>query len=197
MDRVWHLHPEMIATGRFRQTLPDVARGDYKLFADVVHADGFPETMAADFNVRADMHGQPLSGDDAGGFVQSRLPDGSKIVWDRDAEPLQAKKLRLFRFHIEDADGRVANDLELYMGIPGHAAFVRSDGSVFAHIHPSGTVAMPALALANPSHAMNMGAPPSEVSFPYGFPEPGRYRIIVQLKRAGAVQTGMFDALVP
>jgi len=43
---------------------------------------------------------------------------------------------------------------------------------------------------------MNMDVPPAEVSFPYGFPEPGRYRIIVQLKRAGTVQTGMFDALV-
>jgi hypothetical protein len=55
---------------------------------------------------------------------------------------------------------------------------------------------MPALALADPSRGMNMDAPPPEVSFPYGFPQPGRYRIIVQLKRAGAVQTGMFDALV-
>jgi hypothetical protein len=55
---------------------------------------------------------------------------------------------------------------------------------------------MPALALANSSQGMNMQAPPAEVSFPYGFPSPGRYRIIVQLKRAGAVQTGMFDALV-
>ena len=82
------------------------------------------------------------------------------------------------------------------MGMPGHAAFVRTDGAVFAHIHPSGTVAMPALALANPSQGMNMDAPPAEVSFPYGFPEPGRYRIIVQLKRAGTVQTGIFDALV-
>jgi hypothetical protein len=82
------------------------------------------------------------------------------------------------------------------MGMPGHAAFVRTDGAVFAHIHPSGTVAMPALALANPSQGMNMQAPPAEVSFPYGFPSPGRYRIIVQLKRAGAVQTGIFDALV-
>jgi hypothetical protein len=82
------------------------------------------------------------------------------------------------------------------MGMAGHAAFVRSDGAVFAHIHPSGTVAMPALALADPSRGMNMEAPPAEVTFPYGFPEPGRYRIIVQLKRAGTVETGLFDAIV-
>jgi hypothetical protein len=36
----------------------------------------------------------------------------------------------------------------------------------------------------------------SSVSFPWGFPSAGEYRIIVQLKRGGAVQTGMFNAKV-
>jgi len=205
MDRVWHLHPEMVGTGRFRQQLPDFARGEYKLYADVVHADGFPETMVSDWRVNAHVHGQPLEGDDSAGTAPpisaarsdttvAQLPDGSRMIWDRDSTPVQSKKPLLFRFHIEDANGQVAHDLELYMGMPGHAAFVRADGTVFAHIHPSGTVAMPALALANPSQGMNMSAPAAEVSFPYGFPEPGQYRIMVQLKRAGAVQTGVFDA---
>jgi hypothetical protein len=35
-----------------------------------------------------------------------------------------------------------------------------------------------------------------EVSFPYGFPKAGDYRIFVQIKRAGQVQTGVFDARV-
>lgn len=207
MDRVWHLHPEMIGTGRFREQLPDMPQGDYKLYADVVHADGFPETLVADIAVRSDTHGQPLAGDDSAGTARpitsaalggniAMLPDGSRMVWDREARPLRPKQARLFRFHIENANGQVAHDLELYMGMPGHAAFVRTDGAVFAHIHPSGTVAMPALVLANPTQGMNMDAPPAEVSFPYGFPEPGQYRIIVQLKRVGTVQTGIFDVRV-
>jgi len=37
---------------------------------------------------------------------------------------------------------------------------------------------------------------PTTISFPYGFPEPGDYRIFVQVKRAGRIDTGSFDARV-
>ena len=87
------------------------------------------------------------------------------------------------------------------MGMPGHAAFVRSDRSVFAHVHPSGSVPMAALALTQPDnphagHTMADAGLPAEVSFPYGFPKPGDYRIYVQVKRGGAILTGVFGARV-
>ena len=69
------------------------------------------------------------------------LPDGGRMVWVRDGRPLEAGQLTMFTFRVEDAAGQPATDLELYMGMPGHAIFVGRDRRVFAHVHPSGSVA--------------------------------------------------------
>jgi hypothetical protein len=83
----------------------------------------------------------------------------------------------------------------------GHAEFVRSDFSVFAHIHPAGSVPMASLMVAQKDFGLPMdhgstNTLTDEVSFPYGFPQPGNYRLFVQVKRHGQVETGVFDAHV-
>jgi hypothetical protein len=212
MDLVWHLHPEPDSSGGFTQQLPSMPAGRYALFGDVVHANGLAETATAEIEL-PDIAGQPLTGDDAAGAgpplakadynrIVAPLPGGYRMVWDRGSgAPWHAKRPYLFRFRLEDGAGEPVHDMELYMGMLGHAAFVRSDRSVFAHVHPSGSVPMAALALTQPEnpHAGHMTmAPglPAEVSFPYGFPKPGDYRIYVQMKRGGNILTGVFDARV-
>jgi hypothetical protein len=90
--------------------------------------------------------------------------------------------------------------------LAGHAVFLKTDRSVFAHVHPSGTPPMAMLALTergatsqpdpHTGHGKGVPAFGTVVSFPYGFPQPGEYRIFVQIKRVGRVQTGVFDVEV-
>jgi hypothetical protein len=210
LDRLWHLHPEETATGVFEQRLPDIPAGQYELFADLVHASGISETATGAVTIPATT-AVPLSGDDSA-YADSGavLSDGGRIVWVRDGQSLSPKRLALFTFRVEDASGKPADDLELYMGMPGHAIFMRRDRTVFAHVHPSGSAPMAAMDIGQraldggagpsvdlPQHSSHGGGVPATVTFPFGFPEPGDYRIFVQVKRRGRVETAAFDAHVP
>jgi hypothetical protein len=126
------------------------------------------------------------------------------MVWDRPAE-ITANTAYSFRFRLLGPDGKPATDMQPYLGMSGHAAFVKYDGSVFAHTHPDGSAAMPAMMMANGESMADMNmegmqvpmpeVPPSPVvEFPYGFPSAGQYRIFIQMKHAGVVDTGVFDA---
>ena len=238
MDRFYHLHPELSGglqpknTNAFSIDLPQIRAGHYQVFADIVRESGFPDTMVAEIDL-PDIPGVPLTGDNSEvathpipndaslsssntdvtekGDIYT-LSDGYRMVWERGPIPLSANHFLWLRFRVEDPQGKPPTDVEPYMGMAGHAEIVRSDLSVFAHVHPDGSVAMAALELAqknsglpadssgNPSMMMAMQKPTEsispEVSFPYGFPKPGEYRIFVQIKRAGHIETGVFDTQV-
>jgi hypothetical protein len=239
MDRMYHLHPRQDPTDEasFVDDLPAIAAGHHRIFADIVRSSGFPDTMVKEIDIPQTI-GHPLAGDDSEATAASLadrstdqlvapLSGGARMVWERDPGPVRSNRLLWFRFRVDDASGKPVTDLEPYMGMAGHAEFVASDFSVFAHVHPDGSVSMAALALAGASSgaaqaqdsAKTPAAPgmdtsgmampglagrmapgnstspaPAEVSFPYGFPKAGWYRIFVQVKRKGKVETGVFDA---
>lgn len=235
LDLVYHLHPELVEPGVFKHALPAMPAGEYRLYADVVHQSGLPETLVTTITL-PEIKGLPLVGDDAAGSASAvssasalgtefTLPDGHKMTWVGDSHDLVAKRPYLFRFQLLDAQGKAPTDMAFYMGMLGHAAFLKTDGSVFAHIHPIGSVSMAAFMIAQDQnakassnqpitgetpakvmddmpgmdHSMHKAAVsnlPNEVSFPYGFPTPGRYRIFVQMKHGETIETGVFDAEV-
>jgi hypothetical protein len=219
MDAVFHLHPSPVSDKHLRMTLPSMPAGTYRLYADIVHANGFPETLTAELVVPPNLPPAPLSAEDASGAppplsqgelgTAYKLPDGYTMVWDRPTE-LSANVGYSFRFRLLNAAGQPATDVQPYLGMAGHAAFVKTDGTVFAHTHPEGSAAMQAMVLANGSSDemadsgsmggmdMTASAVPKNIApvveFPYGFPSPGRYRIFIQMKHGNMVETGVFDA---
>ncbi|MRS64704.1 hypothetical protein GJJ30_25620 [Larkinella terrae] len=76
--------------------------------------------------------------------ASSKLADGSTMLWtDKPAQILETGTPYLLKFAVADSLGKPA-PLEPYLGMGGHAAIVRSDGTVYIHLHPVGTYSMAA-----------------------------------------------------
>jgi hypothetical protein len=142
-----------------------------------------------------------------------QLGDGRVMRWDR-LPVLQSGREVTLRFQVMERDGRLAR-LEPYVSMLGHVAIRRDDGAVFTHLHPAGSVSMAAQQVFQIRAAA--GTSPKRITpammeqycqltngetlqqplaFPYEFPQPGRYFIWVQVKVAGTVLTGAYEATV-
>src|SRR5262249_24078390 len=69
------------------------------------------------------------------------LGDGSTMTWMRGGGVIVDRRDYPLRFRVTAPNGTPAI-LEPYLGMTAHAVVTRSDGDVFAHLHPIGTVSM-------------------------------------------------------
>lgn len=187
LDAFAHLHPVPRGSQeRFEAALPPLPAGRYRVYGDVVHESGFPQTLTDVVDIPAIPAGPATDPDDSW-----HLEGDGGLTWLKT--PLVAGREVDLRF-----EAKVP--LEPYMGMMGHAVITRPDGEVFVHLHPVGSFSMASqqaferrMGMA-PAHAHHH--PSSVVSFPYEFPRPGRYRIWVQVKSGGKILTGAFDVEV-
>lgn len=139
------------------------------------------------------------------------------LIWQHRPATLSAGADAGLSFAVREPDGSTGV-VEPYLGMSGHAVVMRDDGKVYIHLHPMGTVsAAAAVALrergpgdsawgslgrrltqsgALGRHDEHQPLLEGRAAFPYAFPEPGAYRIWVQVKRHGKVETGSFRATV-
>lgn len=223
MDAFAHLHPVPTDSATFRVPWPDLPTGEYRIYGDIVHESGFAQTVVD--TVRFDPAslaegesgpGLEVDADDSswqgapvplsGPGTEALLSDGSTLEW-LGVPELRVDEETVLSFAVRNPAGDPAA-LEPYMGMVSHAAVTRDDGSVFVHLHPAGTISMGSLAVLAPQSQTAMeegadmhagpddGAGAGVVEFPYAFPQPGAYTIWVQVKRAGRVLTGAFQASV-
>lgn len=213
-----HLHPVTADSVDFLSSLPPLPAGRYRVYGDIVHESGFTQTLSSHIDLpRGSVGASPTDADDAS-YVgdaspngRSVLADGSIMTLERGTAPIVAERDANLRFVVRDPAGNPL-PLEPYIGMSGHAVVTRDDGSVFVHLHPSGTISMASqmtLIMRKPSDSLagalsaRMARTPGEgmslagaidgvVSFPYAFPKPGRYHLWVQVKREGKPLTGAF-----
>ncbi|WP_221390467.1 hypothetical protein [Dyadobacter sp. NIV53] len=171
LDAFAHIHPERKDSTTFEAYLPDLPAGKYLMYADIVRYSGFAETITdtidipeqnqkvKELKVTADEDTYAITDPiNAPGKVpvaenvvicgkpgtKTVFKDGSYAVWQGKAgEILEAGKPYQLNFEIFNPDGSPCLP-EPYLGMMGHVAIVRSDGSVYIHLHPTGTFPMSA-----------------------------------------------------
>jgi hypothetical protein len=122
-----HLHPRMAADGTWSVPLRLDGAGDYRVFADFVHA-GEATTLASDLRVdgAADLVGLPAPAAAAVSDGGYRVDVGRQTV--RAAEPVQ--------IHFEVSRGGRPIALKPYLGAAGHLVALREGDLAFLHVHP-------------------------------------------------------------
>ena len=211
LDAFAHVHP-LARTPQgmdFDVPLPPLPAGRYRVYSDIVHESGYAQTLVNTVDIQSPATSADVADGDDSWMTGNAVPESAtsafafdattRLVWDRGPAPFSKGAERELKFSVRDTSS-VALPVEPYMGMAAHIAVASVDGSVFAHLHPSGSVSMAALQRmsANPAsghegHAMPLD---SAVSIPYAFPKAGPYRMWIQVKRGGRVHTAAFDLTV-
>ena len=213
-----HLHPTTVDSVSFRASLPPLPVGTYRVYGDIVHESGFNETLFSSAKVDQPVGGvaQRTDADDASYFSAIEPNDSVAVANEavvirrlQTGQPLVSGAEAPLRFLVTDKRGKPLA-LEPYMGMAGHAVVTRNDGSVFVHLHPNGTISMASqmavsMRTAADSISGKLGqriaassmptapvTPDGVVSFPYSFPQPGKYHMWVQVRHNRRILTGAF-----
>jgi hypothetical protein len=158
-----HLHPTMNADGTWRTPLRLSTAGSYRLFADFSHDDK-PTTLATDLRVNgtAELRSLPAP-------APTATSDGGYDVR-LDSGAARAGQKAELRFTVTK-NGRPAQT-EPYLGAGGHLVALREGDLAFLHVHPN--------------------EDDSSIGFEATFPTTGSYRLFLQFKVGGEVQTVTF-----
>ncbi len=164
-----HLHPQQVADGGWSVPLRLTLAGSYRLFADFSYG-GEPLTLAAELRVdgAADLKALPAP-------APAAVSDGG---YDVRLDPGRARpgKEANLRFRIS-RDGQIVHT-QPYLGAGGHLVALREGDLAFLHVHPT-------------EHGGDGGHDDS-VGFAATLPTEGRYRLFLQFKHDGRVQTVAF-----
>ena len=159
-----HLHPTQGADGAWSTPVRLDAAGSYRLFADFSH-ESTPQTLATDLRVDGDADLRPLPAPQP-----TAVSDGGYDVR-LDASSARAGREADLRFTI--TRGGVPVKTEPYLGAGGHLVALREGDMAFLHVHPT-------------------GQRQNTVGFGATFPTTGGYRLFLQFKHEGRVQTVAF-----
>jgi Domain of unknown function (DUF4396) len=154
-----HLHPTLQANGAWRTELTLAQAGVYRAYADF-ERNGKKTVLATDLFVEGEFVPATLAPP-----ADSADVGGYRVELDAHAE---AETETTLIYRITRAGESV--DVEPYLGAGGHLVALREGDLAYLHVHP-------------------LDERSGEISFAARFPTPGNYRLFMQFKDEGRVQT--------
>lgn len=165
-----HLHPKMAADGTWGVPLTVAEPGAYRVFA-AFQRDCEERVLAADLVAPGDFQPRPLPAP-----ATTARARGYEVEFTRPA--LRAGHEALLHFTVT-RDGRPVRNLQPYLGARGHLVALRQGDLAYLHAHPE-------------EHSEVAG----EIPFAAEFLSAGSYRLFLQFRAGGKVQTVAFTAKV-
>lgn len=159
-----HLHPAQDEAGVWHARTKIAEPGTYRLYADFSH-DGEKTTLAGDIEVDGPFEPRPLPEPEP----LARTDDGYTVRI--DARSTTAGQESTIGFTVLK-DGREVQP-EPYLGARGHLVALREGDLAFLHVHPT-------------------AEPGGAIAYETAFPSAGKYRLFLQFKHDGRVQTAAF-----
>lgn len=173
-----HLHPARLAPGRFAIALTPDRPGRYTAYAEIARQQSGSQVLAQPFEVG----GAPVPNPSPTPGLGTHVLAGSAQATVTASGALRAGKQAVLTFSFRDGDGPI-NDIQLWLGMPGHLIARRSDGALFSHVHAAEVV--PSSLEVDPA-TLRYGP---DVRFAYTFAQPGSYQVWAQVRRSGQILT--------
>jgi hypothetical protein len=192
-----HVHPEQLVGTSYDVTHVFQHGGRYRLYANYTPPGS--GTLVEPFTV--DVAGPsrpavPLLADER----WTKVVDGVKAALRFDGPLRAGADIRLECSFTDASTDAPVTDLQLYLGALAHIVLIREDLSSFVHLHPQEAGEIydpsrdPAAHFHDPKELAKklIGPSPSTITAIASFPKPGKYKLWLQIERAGRMITVPF-----
>jgi hypothetical protein len=170
MEGFQHLHPNLRADGTWATPIEIDEAGSYRVFADFKR-DGTNVTLAADLAVDGPAAWESIPR--AAGTARASGGYDVRVSGDRSRAGGESE----LRFEVTRGGRPV--EVDPYLGARGHLVALREGDLAYLHVHPV-------------ESGSGSGEAAGPIAFATQFPTDGRYRLFLQFKHEGRVQTAAF-----
>lgn len=182
MQQYEHLHPDYVGDGEFSVSYTPPQESSYYLYAEFAPTQDTEALASTVIRTK----GAPAPGAVPRLISDERVQsDDRYTVTLNSAETFRTGQQYSMQFTIADsATKNTITNFEPYLGVLGHLAIIHENKQDYLHVHP--TLA---------TTAVKSGDTQS-IDFSAQFPRPGMYRLYLQFKYEGRLQTAAFTVEV-